>query len=147
MKKIMLMLFMGGILSGRFAVAWLGYRLTHRQILGACVGCAFFLLPVMATTGHPVVAGAFLLLHGLAFSAAYPTHFAYVTRFFPGKRSALSGGAGLANSVGYAIGYVAAGWISEWSLSAAVLMGPALMVIYAVLFVTLNLREKRLVVS
>jgi len=142
LKKIMQAVFLAGLVGGRLATVFFAYRLNHRQIIATCISCALFLLPAMFLQS-PVLVGTFLFLHGIAFSAAYPTHFAYITRFFPEHRSALSGGTGMANPVGYAIGYFVAGWVSVASLGAAVLLGVVLMGAYAALFFGLDRYDKR----
>lgn len=141
--KILHACFMAGLVSGRFGMVLFGYRFSHRQVLYGCIACALFLLPAMWLTA-PIAVGVFLFLHGIAFSAAYPTHFSYITRFFPRHVSALSGGSGLSRCVGFATAYFVSGWISDWSPTWAVLTGVVMMAAYGGLVFGLDRFEKRL---
>jgi len=142
LKTIMQTLLLAGLVSGRFATVFIGYRLSHRRILTVCCSCALFILPVVLFR-NTVLTGVCLFLTGIASSAAWPTHFAYITRFFPNRQSALTSGAGLANTAGYTVAFLLGGWISEVSLTASVLMGLVLMTCYAALFVGLHRYETR----
>lgn len=140
--RILQAFFLAGLVAGRFGAVFLDRRFSHRQIIWTCIVCTIFLFPAMMFN-NAVVVGAFLLLHGITFSAAFPTHFSYIIRFFPGHASALSGGMAVTRGIGFAIAMVVSGWISNVSPTAAVLVGAVMMACYAALFAGLNIHERR----
>lgn len=140
--KLLHACFMAGLVSAHFATVLVGYRLRHRHIISVCLACTLFLFPALFLR-HPLLIAACLFFHGASFSATYPTYFSYITRFFPTHVSALSGGSALTTSLGYAVAYFVSGWISDFSPTWAVLIGPVCMAAFAVLFVALLRHESR----
>jgi MFS family permease len=97
--RIAIAVMLTGIVAGRVVFAVLSRRLGARAIITSCLACGIFALPA-ALAPSPGVYVPAMFLTGVCFSATWPAFFGLAAREFPGERTFLSLGAGLANVVG-----------------------------------------------
>jgi len=120
--------------AGRFLFVWLGGKLTCRAVVAISILPAALIVPAAYSSSRAVSIGSFILV-GLGFAAMWPAIFAHMAEVFSRNRSRLTLAVGVMNAAGIAGGIAATSWLIMTAPSLALLLGPAALILCAILFV------------
>ena len=135
--RILLMLLLSGLTLGRFLFAGYAIRLDPKTIILLCALFLFiFFVPAILTESFILLIPIVFLL-GVAFSAPYPTFFAYIVHFFPKHKGMLSGAVSFSTLGGIALSSALSGLAAEWGLVWALAFSPMCMLLFVGLFMAI----------
>lgn len=132
MASIAFSVHLAGLTTGRFISAYGLRRLSSNRIIALCLASAVFVAPALLF-GHPLVRYPSLFIFGFLFSTTWPTFFAQLSALFPGEAGALSYGAGFASTLGISLSVVASSVVADSSITAALLLSPAIMLLFGLI--------------
>ena len=122
------------LIGGRFLFGLLGTKVKPKVTVAVGIVPVILVIPAVLARNETVFSISFMLL-GLSFSAMWPSSFARLATVLAHDRSKLTYAVGMTNTLGIA----ACVWISSRILDAhptgAMIFGPALLVLCAVVFV------------
>lgn len=131
--NLLLSIFLLGLVFGRFAASGLSHRISSTQAIVICGSTVVFVVPALHS-GSYVISAIFFLLFGLAYSATWPSYFAYLARVSPDHLGALTGGAVFWNHVGLAVFACISGRLADINEATPLFFGAAVMGGFALIF-------------
>lgn len=137
----LLTLHLMGVAVGRFTFVALGEKWSPNAVIGACLITGVCVFPA-ALSPSPWVWGASLFGLGWMFSAVWPTFYAQVARFFPGREQMLALGSALGNTLGIALCVWLSSALADHNLVAALGVGPLAVWVFGALYFASPLSAK-----
>ncbi len=130
---LMLVVHLLGLVAGRFISAYLSRRVPNNAIIGVCLASGAFVVPAVLVD-LPAVRWASLFVMGFMFSSTWPTFYAQATRHLGEHRDMLAYGANLGSVVGISMCVLVSSTIADFSLTAAVFFGPAVLGVFGAVY-------------
>lgn len=122
-----------GLMCGRFISAHFAGRRSNRAIVGICLLCGVAIVPILYSNSMVLLLPALFVLGGM-FSSTWPSTYAHLNGPFAHYRAELAYGSALGNNLGFAVFAITSSYLADWSLEAAMLMGPIVLWLFGLLF-------------
>lgn len=137
--NLLLTFFLLALVAGRLAASAASGYVAPRTAIVACGAFSVFAMPAISASGFGW-AVLWFSLFGLAFSATWPSYFAYLSRAYPHRIGVMSGAAVFSTQAGFAACSWVSGWLAEAELRLPILFGAAVMGAFTTAFLVLSAR-------
>lgn len=135
--NLLLSVFLSGMVAGRFTCSALSRSLTARRSIAYAGAALVFVIPALLSSGYGAACASFFLF-GLAFSATWPSYFAYLSHVFPDHVGLMSGAAILSTQLGFATCSYVTGKLAVANLSYPIIFGAVVMGIFVAAYFILS---------